>query len=137
MAVRKRKEHSVEKRSAIVTWRRVGRSLGEIAKIEKVSKSTVQSILKQHRKNPTTSLASKKRPEHPPKISDREERSLIRAALVDPRLTTPALCTSSKTGRQKISKPTAIKILKKYGLTRRKAYKKPYLSKEHKEQRYK
>jgi transposase len=68
MAITKRKEHSLEKRAAIVAWRRAGKSLGEISQIEKLAKSTVQTILDRYLKNSDKSLASKKRPGRPPKV---------------------------------------------------------------------
>jgi transposase len=129
-----RKEHSIAKRSAVVTWRRAGKSLSEIAQLEDLARSTVQSILDRFKKN-SESLANKKRSGRPPKISARGERLLVRAATSDTRLPIIALGTPSKTAGKQINRPTIRKILKKTQINRRKARKKPFITKAQKRSR--
>jgi transposase len=130
------KEHSIAKRSAVVTWRKAGRSLSEISKLEGLPRSTVQSILGRYQKNPQ-SLANKERPGRPPKLSERAKGSLIRAVAIDTHLPIRALGTPTKTAGTHISEPIVRKTLKEYGLSCRKARTKSYLSKEHRKARVK
>ena len=74
------------------------------------------------------------RPGRPPKLTLKAERRLLRAASQDTRATLKALATPSKSGRQ-LSRTTVRKVLKKNGKVRRRARRKPFLSKVHKRRR--
>jgi hypothetical protein len=54
----KSKEYSLKKRMAVVTWRKAGKSYGEISKAEKLSKSTLLSIINHWENNLDGSLSS-------------------------------------------------------------------------------
>src|SRR5205807_2596573 len=100
-------------------------------------KSTVSSIIQ--RIKTTTGqdkFTSKPRQGAPRKVDLRGERKLLRYAAENTKDPLAVLGTPSKSGAQ-LSRITVRKILKRNGKARRRARKKPYLSKKHKNVRLK
>lgn len=130
-----RRETTPEKRSAVWTWYRAGKTLSEIARLEDLTKLTVTGIIRRVKaRTGENKFTNAKRPGKPPKLTPKGERRLLRVAANDTRANLAYLAIPSKSG-QKLSRTTVRKTLKKHGKARRRTRKKPYLSGKYKRAR--
>jgi hypothetical protein len=134
-SITSRRETTKEKRAEVWTWYKVGKTYNEIRRRTDLTKSTVAGIIQREKKKiGQDRFSSVSRSGKPPKVTPKVKRRLLRAASKDTRATLAAFSTPSKSGI-KLSKTTVRKVLKKHGKARRRARKKPYLSKVHKRRR--
>ena len=130
-----RRETTKEKRADVWAWYKVGKTYSEIRRLTELTKSTVAKIIQRKKKRTGQDrFSNAPRPGRPPKLTPKAKRRLLRAASQDTRVTLAALSTPSKSGI-KLSRTTVRKVLKKHGKARRRARRKPYLSKVHKRRR--
>jgi len=130
-----RRETTLEKRADVWAWYRVGKTYSEIGRLTDLTKSTVAKVVQREKKRTGQDrFSNAPRPGRPPKLTPKGERRLLRAASKDTRATLAALSTPSKSGKQ-LSRTTVRKVLKKNGKARRRARRKPYISKVHKRRR--
>jgi transposase len=113
-----------------------GKSYSEIGRLEDLTKTTVATIIQRTKKRTGQDrFTNAPRCGAPKKLEVRGERRLLRAASNDTRATLAVLGTPSKSGKE-LSRKLVRKTLKKYGKARRRARRKPYLSKTHQKGRY-
>jgi predicted transcriptional regulator len=130
-----RRETTIEKRAEVWAWYKVGKTYSEIGRLTELTKWTVAKIIKREKKRTGQDrFSNAPRPGRPPKLTPKVKRRFLRAASKDTRATLTALSTPSKSGKQ-LSKTTVRKVLKQHGKARRRARRKPYLSKVHKRRR--
>src|SRR5204862_8136761 len=109
-----------------------GKTYSEIGRLTDLTKPTVASMVQREKKKTDQNrFSNASRSSRPPKLTSKAERRLLRAASQDTRATLKALATPSKSGRQ-LPRTTVRKVLKKNGKARRRARRKPFLSKVHK-----
>jgi transposase len=126
-----RRETTLAQRTEVWTWYKAGKSLSEIKRIVSLPRSTVWDIINRAKKATSTDkFLNKPRVGCPPKVTERAERRLLRAAWNDTPAPLAALATPSKSGIQ-LCRNTVRKILKRNGKSRRRPRKKPYLSPKH------
>lgn len=125
---------SVAKRSKIWTLYEEGLGPTAISNKTDIPRSTISSFLIRHAKSGSTSFKSKPGRGNKPKLSPRAERTLVRIALNEPKMTLKALASPSKSGKE-LNHHTVSKILKRHGKAKRRPRKKPYLSPLHKKKR--
>ncbi|GBP03423.1 Transposable element Tcb1 transposase [Eumeta japonica] len=122
-----RKQIPISVRNIVVSQRKEGKSYGEISKIVKISRATVQTILRNYRE--TNSTENKPRTGRPKKLSRHDVSSLLKEVKRDPKLSAPKLaehlqncCNVTVTSR------TVINVLHDNGFKSRVARKKPLIS---------
>ncbi|XP_075167995.1 uncharacterized protein LOC142240179 [Haematobia irritans] len=81
--VAKRKEISQDIRKLIISLRKDNMSYGEISKIVKRSRSSIQTVIKNYNKYKTTE--NQHRSGRPSKLSKREKRDVIRIVTTEPK----------------------------------------------------
>ena len=118
---------SQEKRETIVELFKTGMSKSKIARVMKIKRDTVSSILKL--KKITGSVEKKKQPGRPRKLTPREERILVRMAITNP-LTDAVFLSKEMTQRldRQISPRIVRMTLHRNGFHARKPAKKPRLT---------
>lgn len=130
-APRKRQETTEVQRAQVITLRGVGLSYAKIAEKTGIKKTTCFDIVKrdEERREPDTKTpytASAPRSGRPLKMTRRQRRYLIHLAKRSRRAPLGILCRSITI---RVSMKTARGVLKQAGLQRRRAKRKPYLSK--------
>lgn len=127
----KRKETTESQRAQVITLREEGYSYVKIAERTGVKRSTCFDIVKRDKErrepgNPTPYTASAPRSGRPEKLNRRERRHLIYLTKRSRRISLGILCRSITV---RVSMKTARKYLKDAGLQRRRAKRKPWLTK--------
>ena len=115
----------------IVTLREMGLSYKEIKeKLGLKSRSTAQTAYQRFLR--TNSYVAKKPPGRPEKLSEKEQRLIVRRVEKDPKTTLERVrvLQNSFSTSKTVSKCTIRRILKKYGIVSRKAAKKFNLNKK-------
>jgi len=98
----------------------------KISNLLSIPESTVRGIIKRNQ-NSTTPIKNK-RTGRPRKLSEREERYILRIVRQEPKLTYTELEAKL---RFHISRKTYYRILKRYGIINRLAKKRPHLEEDH------
>ena len=113
--VTQRPETTTEKRTAVWTWCKAGKSYSEVGRLEGLTKSTVAKII-QHVKATTgeDKFSNKIRPGRPPKLTLKAERRILRAAANDTHANLACLRTPSQSGK-KLSRPQSGRRLRSRG----------------------
>ena len=125
----KRKELSDDLRSRIVNAHKDGLGYKAISKRFEVHVATVQSIIRKFKT--FNKVENLKRPGRKPKVSARQARCLVRAAAVNPRITTKEMLKDLNGQGTKISRQTIQRTLNKAGLNGRRPRKTPLLKPNH------
>ena len=105
----------------------------QISKMLLVPQATISNIISHYRKVGT--LSPLRRPGRTPKTSQKSRSFLVRLARICPKLTSKQLQRDWTDGH-KVHHSTVHRILMKHGLNRRKAARKPLLSKFHAKARF-
>jgi transposase len=131
-----RRETTPVERAAIWAHHCNGLTYSQIVEATGHVKSTIASIIQRIKKSTKTDkFSNAKRSGAPRRVDPRGERALLRHADQNTRDPLAVLGTPSKSGKQ-LSRMTVRKILKRNGKARRRARKKPYLTKKHKQVRF-
>jgi transposase len=132
---------TLEQRTQVVTLKRSGKSWTEVLQVirDKFGWSPVRRtclyLWKKYKK--TGSVEDLPRSGRPRKLDVREERKLRRCAIANRKYTLQELANDLKASTGKsLSKASAASVLKKYGLKRRVAVRKPLLSPKMRHDRY-
>ena len=130
----KRRELTEAERSEILTWHKAGKSIRQIKALVNRSESTIHGVIRRAKERPENPTATAKRSGRPAKLTVTAKRKLVRYATQNPRDTLAMLTTPSKSG-SRLAKGTVRTVLKASGVHRRKARKKPYMGKAHRQER--
>lgn len=125
----KQKELSEDLRSRIVDAHKDGLGYKAISKRFQVHVATVQSIIKKFKVFHT--VKNLKRPGRKPKVSARHARKLVRAATINPRITTKEMLQGLGDIGTSISRQTLQRTLNRAGLNGRRPRKTPLLKPSH------
>lgn len=130
----KNKQIPLANKQIIIDLRNEGKSLGEIAKIVKRPRSSIQYVLEQFKK--TKTIANKPRSGRPKKIDSRTEKRLIRSVEEDHKQSAPVIAGQLKTTDGIDVCPQTIRnVLKRNGYNGRVSRKKPFVRKANKQAR--
>lgn len=133
-----KKELNETERSSIWGMHVAGWSGRRIARHKNLPNSTVADTIRRIEQNIHNGLEnvfqSQPRSGRPKKLCSRDVRHLIRCAIQDRKATLQTLSTPSKSGHA-ISRFQVRAVLKAHGKARRRARKKPYLRKQHRQRR--
>lgn len=125
---------SNEKRQMVIYLREKGKSVREIMSTLQMTKPTVYRILQQYKDE--NSIDSMKPPGRPSKLSERDERFIVRCVAENPKVSAPKITTAlCKMSEKKISSQTIRRVLKKTGYNSRTAVRKPFISKVNQKKR--
>lgn len=114
-------------RNLVVDLRKENKSYGKIAKIVILSRSTVQTIVKNYQN--TNSTENKPRSGRPKKLSRHDVSSVLKEVQKDQKISAPKLAEHLATcSNITVSSRTVIKVLRDSGIRRRTARKKPLIS---------
>lgn len=122
-----RKEIQISVRNLIIKLRNENKSYGEIAKLVKLSRSTVQTIIRNHKN--TDSTENKPRSGRPKKLSRRDVSSIVKKVNIDPKISAPKLADHiAQCSGKNVHPKTIIRALHENGFKSRVARKKPLIS---------
>lgn len=125
--MKNRKEIHISVRNMVVNLRKENKSYGEIAKTVKLSRSTVQTIIRNYNNNNSTE--NKPRSGRPKKLSRGDVSSFIKVVNQDPKISAPKLAEHVEKCSNIIVTPrTIINALHDAGFNSRVARKKPLIS---------
>jgi transposase len=111
---RKKSETDKTERKLIIKWREEGKSINEIAKLIDRSKSTIHYILKKF--NDEKDITNKPRPGRPKKLTEREEKTVIREIQRDPFISGPKLASIVATQfKKKVHPELCRRLMRKNG----------------------
>jgi len=126
----KTKEHTRQVRDKVVEKFKAGLGYKSISQALNISRSTVQSIIRKWKEYGTT--ANLPRHGHPPKLTGRARRALIREAAKRPMVTLEELQRSTAQVGESVNRTTISRALHKSGLCGRVPRRKPLLKESHK-----
>lgn len=122
-----RKEIQISVRNLVINLRKENKSYGEIAKIVKLSRSTVQTIIKNY--NNTNSTENKPRSGRPKKLSRRDISCILKEVNRDPKISAPKLAQHiEQCSNINVHPRTVCNMLHNNGFKSRVARKKPLIS---------
>lgn len=122
-----RKEIQISVRNLVVSLRKEEKSYCEIAKMVKLSRATVQTIIRNY--NNTNSTENKPRSGRPKKLSRRDVSSIIKEVNQDPKISAPKLAEHIEKRSNVIVHPRTIRnVLHDHGFKSRLARKKLLIS---------
>jgi transposase len=129
-----RKEICASIRNLVVQLRKEKKSYGEIAETVKLSRATIQTIVRNFEER--GSVLNKPRCGRPKKLSGRDVRSILKKVIQNPRIGCPKLAEQIANTSGKVVNPKTIgRVLKRSGYNSRVPRKKPLISTKNKELR--
>lgn len=130
----KRNEISISVRNLVINLRKEQKSYGEIAKTVNVSRSTVQTIIKNYNKKGNTE--NQPRSGRPKKLSRRDVSSILKEVSVDLKIIAPKLAEHiEKCFNKNVHPKTIQRALHENGFKSRVARKNPLISAKNRELR--
>lgn len=128
---RKTQDTSIEIRKLVIKHHENGKSYREISNIVNRSRSTVQYIVKRHKIHHR--IENMPRNLNRRKLTDHDERKILREVKKNPRISAPKLATKVECEMgKKVSSSTIRRTLKKFNYNGRVARKKPFVSQANK-----
>uniref|UniRef100_A0AAR2IYW9 Transposase n=2 Tax=Pygocentrus nattereri TaxID=42514 RepID=A0AAR2IYW9_PYGNA len=132
-SIMKSKEHTRQVRNMVLEKFKAGLGYKKISQALNISRSTVQSIIRKWKEYGTT--VNLPRQGHPPKLTGRTRRSLIREAAKRPMVTLDEMQRATAQVGETVHRTTISRALHKCGLYGRVARRKPLLKENHKKSR--
>lgn len=131
---RKGKETTAEERKIVLRLHQENKSYAEIAKVINRSRYTIRNIIKRFQGG--NSLRNRHRTGRPRKITEREERKIVRTVKKKPKITASEISAMLRADDNlNVHSETVRRALKRAGLSSRIARKKPLISKKNKKLR--